>query len=77
MKNNKSLAQRFRETELKRKRLRQLGFVVISKWSCEWSEEKKTKKVSDFISQLDIQEGIKLRDCYFGGRTNGIICTSI
>ena len=44
LKNNKSLEQRFRETKLKEKRLKQLGFSVISKWSCEWLEEKKNPK---------------------------------
>ena len=74
MKNNKSLAQRYRETKLKEKRLRQLGYVVISKWSCEWMREKKEDgQINEFTNQLSIQEGIKLRDCYFGGRTNGLI----
>ena len=74
IKNNKSLAQRYRETKLKEKRIRQLGYVVISKWSCEWMREKKEdRQINGFTNQLSIQEGIKLRDCYFGGRTNGLI----
>ena len=69
MKNNKPLAQRYRE-----KRLRQLGYVVISKWSCEWIREKKEdRQINKFTNQLSIQEGINLRDCYFGGRKNGLI----
>ena len=73
-KDNKSLAQRFRETKLKEKRLRELGYEVISKWSCEWLQEKKENpETSKFIDTLSIQDGIKLRDCYFGGRTNGLI----
>ena len=73
MKNNKSMAQRYRETKLKEKRLRELGFVVISKWSCEWLKEKQEDdEKQKFIKQLNIQECINLRDCYFGGRTNGL-----
>ena len=74
VKYSKSLAQRYRDTKLKQKRLRALGFVVISKWSCEWMKEKKEKvEIQEFVKQLNIQEGIKLRDCYFGGRTNALI----
>ena len=73
MNNHLSMAQRLRNTQLKEKRLRELGYKVLTKWSCEFAEEKKDPKVCDFLKSLNIQDPIDLRDCYFGGRTNGLI----
>ena len=36
-------------------------------------EDKKNKDVREFVESLNIQDPINLRDCYFGGRTNGIV----
>ena len=74
LKNGKSLAQRYRETVLKAKRLKELGFTVINIWSCEFQQLlKDNKEKADFVENLHIQEPINLRDCYFGGRTNALI----
>lgn len=75
--NKKSLGQRYRETKLKEKRLRELGYVVITKWSCEWAQEKKEQSLKDFVTSLNIQDPINIRDCYFGGRTNALILHKI
>ena len=72
MNNKITMAQRYRETKLKEKRLTEGGYTVISKWSCDFAEDKKTPYVRDFVSSLNIQDSINLRDCYFGGRTNGL-----
>ena len=68
--NNVSLAQRFRNTVLKEKRLRELGYVVLTKWSCVFAKEKCKDR---FLMDERIEPPINLRDCYFGGRTNGIV----
>ena len=34
MKGSKSLAQRYKDTLVKEKRLREIGYEVITKWSC-------------------------------------------
>ena len=73
MNNHRSIAQRWRDTQLKEKRLKEKGYVVLSKWSCEFAEEKQKPKVRDFLNNVNIQDPINLRDCYFGGRTNALV----
>ena len=73
MNNHRSIAQRWRDTQLKEKRLKEKGYVVLSKWSCEFGEEKQKPKVRDFQNTVNIQDPINLRDCYFGGRTNALV----
>ena len=73
MNDNKSMAQRYRETMLKMKRLQNLGYIVLTKWSCEFAKERKRPDVQKFLDSLNVQEPINLRDCYFGGRTNAIV----
>ena len=73
MNGGKSLAQRYRETELKVKRLEEMGFIVIQKWSCEFLKElEDNPEMAAFVQSLNIQDPINLRDCYFGGRTNAL-----
>lgn len=73
MKGNKSLGQRHRETMLKEKRLRELGYNVITKWSCEFETElAQNSDYRKFVKELDIQSAVNLRECYFGGRTNAL-----
>lgn len=75
MNNGKSIAQRFRETMLKEKRLKELGYNLIVKWSCEFYQE--IKENAEFINSLNIQKPIDVRDCYFGGRTNALVLHKI
>ena len=67
------MAQRYRETMLKEKRLQIHGYIVLSKWSCQFAKEKKKVEVQKFLDSLQIQEPINLRDCYFGGRANALV----
>ena len=69
----KSLAQRFRETTLKKKRLSSRGYIVLDKWSCKFNQEKKQEPLKGFIQSLNIQCPINVRECYFGGRTNALV----
>ena len=73
MNDGKSMEQRYKETKLKEKRLKEAGYEVISKWSCEFNQDKKDLRIKVYIDSLDIQDPINIRDCYFGGRTNGIV----
>ena len=73
MNNNTSIAQRWRDTQIKEKTLREQGYIVLSKWSCEFAEDRKKPKVRDFLNTINIQDPINLRDCYFGGRTNALV----
>ena len=73
MNNHRSMAQRYRDTKLKEKRLERDGYFVLSKWSCEFAEEKKKPEVKSFLDKLNIQKPINIRDSYFGGRTNALV----
>ena len=69
----KSIAQRYREALVKAATLREAGFDVIVKWSCEFEEEKKSNpEMLELLSSCDFSSPINVRDCYFGGRTNAI-----
>ena len=70
MNNRISMEVRWKNTKLKEKRLKEKGYTVISKWSCEFAEDKKNEEIREFVDCLNIQTPINLRDCYFGGRTN-------
>ena len=58
---------------MKEKRLKEQGYIVLSKWSCKFAEEKKKPKIRDFLDSLNIQDPINLRDSYFGGRTSALV----
>ena len=61
------VTERHRETELKVKRLKEMGFIVIQKWSCEFQREMEANdEMSTFVNSLNVQDPISLRDCYFG-----------
>ena len=77
MNNGKSIAQRYRDTLVKEKRLTKLGYIVYKKWSCDFARDKKQEPIREFVNSLNIQDPINVRDCYFGGRTNGIILHKI
>ena len=70
MKGKKSLGQRYRETLLKEKRLKEMGYIVITKWSCEFLTDLiQDDSLKTFVKSLNIQEPIN----YFGGRTNALV----
>ena len=74
MKGGKTLGQRYRETLLKERRLKEMGYEVISKWSCDSNTEKiKDENLRTYIESSNIQDPIHIRECYFGGRTNALI----
>ena len=50
-----SIEQRWKNTKLKERRLKEKGYIVPSKWSCEFTEEKKNDKIRDFVNSLNIQ----------------------
>ena len=77
MNDNKSMEQRYRETKVKENRLRKEGFEVITKWSYDFAKDKNNPDVKKYINTLNIQDPINVRDCYFGGRTNGLVLHKI
>ena len=74
----KSVGQLFRETMLREKRLKELGYKLITIWSCQFTaERKRSTELNDFVKALNIQDPLCLRDCYFGGRTNALLLHKI
>ena len=74
----KSMAQLYRETILREKRLNEIGYKLITFWSCQFANAKKeSDELNAFVRSLNIQEPIRLRDCYFGGRTNALVLHKI
>ena len=71
--NGKSLAQRYRETLLKEKRLKELGFELLVKWSCEFNIDLyQNIDLKAFVDELQIEDPLNIRDAYYGGRTNAL-----
>ena len=73
MNNRVSMEERWKNTKIKERRLTQMGYIVLSKWSCEFAQDKKKEEIRTLVQSLKIQDPINLRDGYFGGRTNGIV----
>ena len=64
-----SLAQRYRNTQLKLKRLRQLGYRVICKWSCDFQRDiQNSESLKTMLRDLPVADPMTIRDCYTGGR---------
>ena len=64
--NGKSLSLRYKETLIKEQRLKELGYIVITKWSCDFMLEiVQNNSMKAFVENLNIVEPINLRDCYF------------
>ena len=67
------MALRYKETLLKEKRLKELGYVLLSKWSCEFKIDLIQDPIlNDYVNNLNIIDSIDIRDSYFGGRTNAL-----
>ena len=74
MRGGKTLNQVYNETLLKEKRLQEMGYNVMTKWSCHFKKEvRQDKELEDFVLSLDIQDPIRIRDSYYGGRTDAIV----
>ena len=62
MNNKVSMEQRWKNTQVKERRLTQKGYIVLSKWSCEFAEDKKKEEIREFVQSLNLQDPINLRD---------------
>lgn len=71
----KTLTQVYRETKLREDRLKSMGFKLHIMWSCEFKDlrEKNVDSVERMIESLNIVEPLRIRECYYGGRTNAIV----
>ena len=73
MNNGKSLGQRYRDTILKRNRLKEEGFELLIKWSCELKADLlKNSDLKQYLDEINIIEPVNIRDSYYGGRTNAL-----
>lgn len=70
----KSLAQLYTETLLREERLKSLGFLVSSVWQCEFESLKQQRvDLRQMIQDKPVKRPLRLRDAYFGGRTNATV----
>ena len=60
------MQQQYIETLKKKKVLQELGFIVHEMWYCNY-------KLYHTLNDLKVvEEPLRIRDAYFGGRTNAI-----
>ena len=60
-------------TKLKRKLLESRGYLVVTKWECEWDREVKiNERLKEFLASHEMVEPLNQRDTLFGGRTNAV-----
>jgi hypothetical protein len=71
--NGKSLDQKYSDTLLKEKRLKELGYKLVTKWSCDFHTDLSKPENKDMVSKLDIQSPIDVREGYTGGRVEGVM----
>ena len=73
MNKGKSMAQRYKETLLKEKRLKEMGYELHTKWSCEFSTDLfQNPNLRQYVNDLNIIEPLNIRDAYYGGHTNAL-----
>jgi hypothetical protein len=70
----KSLNQVFRDTKMKEERLLSMGFELHTMWQCCFERLKDGDPAAKtLLSTIPIVTPLRLRDSYYGGRTNGIV----
>ena len=75
---NKTLSRRYQDTLVKERRLRELGFQVHTMWSCEFEQRLSADlRWKYWASQIELQDPLDIRDCYYGGRTNAIVLDKV
>ena len=47
------------------------GFKLVEMWECDWTEFKKSHPAKADLEQQARNQTIKVRDAFFGGRTEG------
>lgn len=59
-----------KQTQIKEGVLRDLKYKLVTIYECQFDDLLKTnKEISDFVSELDIPPRMKIRDAFYGGRT--------
>ena len=62
------------QTEDKCQTLQQMGYKVVQIWEYQWKEQKKaSKKIQDFIKEINLVPQFNPRDTIFGGRTGVVL----
>ena len=71
--NGLTMDELYRRTTLKTERLRNMGYIVIEKWECEFRQDiKENLELQFFYKDYEPYEPLRPRDAFFGGRTNAI-----
>ncbi len=71
---NKSISRRFQDTQAKHAMLQEMGFQVESIWSCDFAQAlNNNPQWKVWADQVQLEDPLDLRDCYYGGRTNALV----
>ncbi len=71
---NKTIGRRFQDTLAKQAMLQRMGFHVESIWSCDFAQVlNKNQQWKQWADEIQLEEPLNLRDCYYGGRTNALV----
>ena len=67
------MASLLQKTKMTTSKLKSQGYTIIEKWEHEFVNEKKeNSSLQDFLNQHEIEDRLKPRDAFFGGRTNAV-----
>ena len=67
--NGKSISLRYKETLIKEQRLKELGFKLITKWSCDFKLDLvQDSSLNSFVENLNIAEPINHERLLFWGK---------
>ena len=68
-----TLNELYRATEVKKKRLQELGYNYVEMWECEFKTcLRENVELTAFAKECDITTRLDPRDAFFGGRTNAL-----
>ena len=68
--NGLTMAELYQQTLDKLKYLHSKGYMVVTKWECQFEDDMKTSEdIKTFVNNLDIVTPLEPRDAFYGGRT--------
>lgn len=71
---NQTALELFTLTQMKERRLRELGLKVVVIWEHEFDAMTQSNdRLKAFLNQLDLEDRLDPRDSLMGGRTNGCV----
>ena len=73
LRSDRTLQECYESTQTKQKKLLAANFSVVTKWECDWNEDKQTlQELKNFLDTHEFVQPLQPRDAFFGGRTNAV-----